>query len=212
MYWGPRPKPNSPIRMRPKTLNPADAARAGAVNDPPVGRPAGGIKSRPDKTGANPQVQVAGANARVQQIAEQRQQDLSGASASVAEMNPAERAAAEQRLAELRRNQAKASSVIGAFATGSRTPPGRLPGTPGRNPGMPGGARANNRSPHRGDGRRGGGNRGGGDRGGGYDGGRRRGSDFVETKVKRNSTSRPTLQTHWCRDSISVGELRVPST
>ena len=43
-----------------------------------------------------------GADARAQQIAQQRQQDLASSSA---ELSPAERQAAEQRLAELRRRQ-----------------------------------------------------------------------------------------------------------
>ena len=181
------------IRVPPKILNPADAARAGAPGEAPAGRPEGGIKQSKRYAQFEKDVAAArAADAKAQQIAQQRQQDLqpSGASSSAAEMTPEERAAAEQQLQRLRQNVGAIGAVASTGGSGTRTPPGRLPVTAGRtpatpgtsNPTTPGGSRrATNRSPNRGDGRRGGGNRGGGDRGGGGGGyddrnyGRRRG-------------------------------------
>ena len=124
----PRGEPG-PIRVPPKILNPADAARAGAPNEPPPGRE--GIKQRrPTAT-----VDVMGTDARAQLIALQRTQALG--SASAAEMTPAERATAEARLEDLRRRQLQTTGKAPPKA-----PPAPSPGTPGR-------TRRSSRSPPR---------------------------------------------------------------
>ena len=128
----PRTEPG-PIRVPPKILNPADAARAGAPNEPPPGRE-GGIKGRKPP----PVQEVLGADARAQLIALQRTQALGSASAaSAAEMTPAERAAAEARLEDLRRRQApmtpaESQALRMAQLRAEQTPSKAQPKTPGR--------------------------------------------------------------------------------
>ena len=139
-------------RIPPKILNPGEAPRAGAPGEAPAGRE-GGIKARRSSAAVQ---DILGADARAKQIAQQRTRELdeqqrqstaerlaaNRASASAAEMTPAERQAAEQ--LELRRSQA--IGAIGA-PSGTRSPDGRLPGTPGRNPGTPGRQRRSSISP-----------------------------------------------------------------
>ena len=139
-----------PQRIPPKILNPGDAARAGALNEPPAGRPEGGIKGRKQNTAALQD--YMGADARAQQIAQARTQELPQPS-SGSGLTPAERAAAEAQLQELRRRQmqttgkssgtppavlapgtppvigAPGAPAIGALASGTR--PSGNPGTPG---------------------------------------------------------------------------------
>ena len=103
----PKPPPQPPkasglMRVYPKILNPADTAKAGAPNEPPPGRPAGGIKGK-----KVPVQTVLQSDARAQQIAQQRGQDLGSSSASAAAPAPptAAQAAAATRQAVIDANK-----------------------------------------------------------------------------------------------------------